>query len=96
MGYESFLELGPPSESGLFKHGDWFAGAACALPLSLSAPRQVQDLNHSTWFATNRLELVPMLRTRVHFDHPDGGALTTKVDLTGGIALRLRVLSDLF
>jgi hypothetical protein len=31
----------------------------------------------------------------LHVDHPDAGAATTKVDVTGDLAFRLRFLSDL-
>jgi hypothetical protein len=36
-----------------------------------------------------------MMRVRLHLDHPGGGDMTTKIDVSGGLAFRLRVLSDL-
>jgi hypothetical protein len=93
-GLETFLEFGTPIENALFRHGNCFAGAAVATPYHFGTPRQVLDLNDATWIATSRLELVPMLRSRVHFDDASSG-FTTKVDVTLGLALRLRIISDL-
>ena len=95
-GFESYAEGGTPIRGGFFRNWDWFAGGAVAAPFHFGAPRQVTDLNSSTWFANDRLEFVPMARFRVHGDHPEGGATLTRVDLQLGVAFRLRVLSDLF
>lgn len=94
-GFETYGEIGTPVQSGFFRNGNFFTGATVATPYHFGAPRHVMDLNDGTWIATSRLELVPMLRGRVHFDFSNGGDLDTKVDLTAGVALRLRIFSDL-
>jgi hypothetical protein len=95
-GFELYCELGTPIQQGFLRDGNFFAGAAIAAPLFLGQPRQVADLNNSTWLATSRIELVPSLRSRLHVDHAGGGDPSTKIDVQVGLALRLRVISDLF
>jgi hypothetical protein len=95
-GIEGYLELGTPIRGGFLPNGDWLLGATLAVPFHIGDPRKVTDLNGSTWFAKTRLELVPLARVRAHWDHPPGEDPLTRVDLQLGLALRLRVLSDLF
>jgi hypothetical protein len=95
-GFEAYLEGGTPIRGGFFRDGDWFLGGTVAAPFHMGSPRQVQELNGSTWFATSRLEVVPMLRLRRHRDHPEDADALTRVDVELGLVFRLRVLSDLF
>jgi hypothetical protein len=95
-GVEMYVEAGTPIHGGFFRNEDWFIGSTLAAPFHIGVPREVADLNSSTWFATNRVEFVPMARVRIHWDHPDVGEPIRKVDLQMGAALRLRMLSDLF
>ncbi|HWO14955.1 MAG TPA: hypothetical protein VNN80_35875 [Polyangiaceae bacterium] len=95
-GIEAYLEGGTPVRGGFFPNWDFLLGATLATPIFFGSPRQVADLNTSTWFASKRLELVPMLRARMHWDHPPGEDSVTRLDLQVGATLRLRVLSDLF
>ena len=94
-GFEAYGEFGTPLQSAIFRDGNCFFGAALGAPYHLAKPREVKDLNDSLWIATTFVELVPMMRVRLHIDHPGGGDPTTKIDLSAGLALRLRVLSDL-
>ena len=94
-GFETYGEFGSPLQKAIFRDGNCFFGAAIATPYHLAKPREVKDLNESVWIATTFVELVPMVRVRLHLDHPGGGDATTKIDLSGGLAFRLRVLSDL-
>jgi hypothetical protein len=94
-GFEAYGEVGTPLQSAIFREGNCFFGAAISVPYHLAKPREVKDLNDSVWIATTYVELVPMMRARLHLDHPGGGDTTTKIDISGGLAFRLRVLSDL-
>jgi hypothetical protein len=95
VGLEAFGELGTPLRSTLLAHGDFYAGAALGVPLYLGSARQVQDLNRSTAFVTRRFELMPMLRTRVQRGHAAAGH-TVDLDVSLGLMMRLRMISDLF
>jgi hypothetical protein len=53
-------------------------------------------LNDSTWILVRRLELVPVARVRLYTDDPFGGNTVARADVTFGLAVRLRVFSDLF
>jgi hypothetical protein len=95
LGIEAYAQLGTPLHATLFDRGDLYGGATIALPLFLGSARHVEDLNRSTMVMSRRFELVPMLRTRFHRGHNDT-AHTCHVDVTLGLALRLRMVSDLF
>jgi hypothetical protein len=95
FGFETYVEAGTPIQSAIFRDGNFFAGAAVGMPVYFAKPRRVVDLNDSVSISATHLEFVPMLRARVHVDFPGGGDAVTKCDITGGVSLRLRFMSDL-
>jgi hypothetical protein len=95
-GLEAYLEGGTPVRGGFFRNGEFLFGATVAAPFHVGSPREVADLNNSTWYATKRLEFVPLARVRMHWDRPQDDEPRTRLDVQFGATLRLRVLSDLF
>jgi hypothetical protein len=94
-GIEGYAEAGTPLRQTLLRHGDHYVGVAVAAPFMLRRARQVADLNESTWLLKRRFELLPLVRVRMHNDHlPD--EWHTRWEVSGGLAFRLRVMTDLF
>jgi hypothetical protein len=96
LGLEAYGEFGTRIDDELFHHGDFFTGAAVAVPIRLLNAREITNLNDSTWLLLRRFEIVPLLRSRVDFDHPDGSSLIVHVEVEGGLSLRMRTFTDLF
>jgi hypothetical protein len=97
-GFELYGEVGTPMRSTFFERGDYYLGAALAVPLYFGTSRQVVDLNRAMAIANWRTEIVPMLRMRLHHDHDrDGrGSGTFVPDVSAGMVFRFRAFSDLF
>jgi hypothetical protein len=93
VGWELFADFGTPLEGKLFGNTRFYAGATGALPIRLDAGRPLRDLNDSTWIVKRRIEVVPFLRGRVHYET---GVGTPPTEIAGGVSLRLRWFSDLF
>ncbi|HWA28549.1 MAG TPA: hypothetical protein VG734_23065 [Lacunisphaera sp.] len=94
-GFEAFGEFGTPIQSAFFRNFSFYTGVGVGVPFHLERPRAILDLNDSTWIAATRLEFVPLTRFRVHFDRAADEQYDPKYDLTFGLALRLRMFSDL-
>jgi hypothetical protein len=92
--FEAQLEGGTPLRMTLFEDGAFYLGASAALPFPLQKQRLVSNINQSTWILKRRFDLVPFVRVLEHYekDRPfwDG------FEISGGLALRYRVVSDLF
>lgn len=95
LGWELFGEIGTPLHGTLFRRGDLYTGLSFALPIHFGPARQVVDLNESTWILTRRLELVPLLRTRLHRDHREGKDAFWRTEISFGVSLRMRAFTDL-
>ena len=87
-------EIGTPLRMTLIEEGAFYFGVTGALPFPLQKQRQVSNINQSTWILKRRFDLVPFVRVLEHYekDRPfwDG------FEISGGLALRYRVASDLF
>jgi hypothetical protein len=95
FGWELFADFGTPlGEGGLFPRWSSYAGATAAGTIWLSRRHEDADLNASSWFLKRAIELVPYLRGRAHFDHFDASPMKTRLDVGGGVVLRLRVMND--
>jgi hypothetical protein len=90
---EFHLEGGTPLDGALFG-GDWYLGAGAAFPFPIQKRRMVSDINQSTWVLKRRFDLVPFLRILDHWD--DGNDFAQRLEFSGGLAIRYRVVSDLF
>jgi hypothetical protein len=95
IGREAYGEFGTPLRGTLWDRGAFYTGAVLAMPIHFGSPRQVIDLNQSTWILRQRFELVPLLRVRFHVDPPVGPHANLRTDLALGVAFRLRAFSDL-
>jgi len=94
FGVEGYGEFGTPLRSTLFAHGDKYFAFGAGFPFPLDRRRDVARVNDSTWVLKYRLELVPFVRTLAYDLHDDD--LTLAVEVSGGIAFRYRLVSDLF
>jgi hypothetical protein len=97
-GFEFHADMGTRILEGvLFPNGDMYLGATTALPIWLFPARQLSDVNNDPWILTRALELVISGRARGYFDHTfesTSTLLTPRYDLTLGLALRTRFVSD--
>jgi hypothetical protein len=95
FGWEAYGEFGFPLHSTLFASTDLYAGVGLAAPFRLDATRKVSDLNETTWVLKRRVELVPLFRTRYLFGPPAQNHFH-RLEITGGLAFRFRLETDLF
>ena len=93
VGWELYGEFGTPLRQTVFEHGDLYSGLSFALPIRVGAPRHVADTNESTWVLMQRLEVVPLVRTRLYRDRRTEADV--RFELSLGLSVRLRVFSDL-
>ncbi|HSN97094.1 MAG TPA: hypothetical protein VLS89_02315 [Candidatus Nanopelagicales bacterium] len=83
-------------DGALFPDGAWYAGGTAAYVIWLWPRRELLDVNNDQWPVSNGLELVIYGRERIYFDQPGGGAgVAPRYDTGLGLALRMRLLSDL-
>jgi hypothetical protein len=94
FGFEGYAELGTPLRGTLFEHGDKYYGLGFGLPIPLHHRRDVARVNDSLWILKYRLEVGPFARTHLYDLHDDH--LPLAVEVSGGIAFRYRLVSDLF
>lgn len=94
FGFEGYGEFGTPLRGTLFAHGDKYYGAGVGVPIPLNPRRDVARVNDSLWILKYRLEVVPFVRTHLYDLHDDG--LPLAVEVSGGLAFRYRLVSDLF
>jgi hypothetical protein len=94
LGFEGYGEFGTPLRGTLFDHGDKYYGAGVGFPIPLNRRRDVARVNDSLWILKYRLEVVPFARTHLYDLHDDGLGLA--VEVSGGLAFRYRLVSDLF
>jgi hypothetical protein len=92
---ELALEAGTPLRSTLFRHLDSYFAMNTGLTFPLYHQREVQELNRSTWIVKYRVEIVPFVRVVMHNQH-DAGRFERAFELSGGLAIRQRLVSDLF
>jgi hypothetical protein len=102
IGWELFGELGVPVRRSLLGDGDYYLGAAAALPIALERGRNLTDLNKATWILRRRAELVPMLRGRFYQEGADAPPYEDKspapherLEIAFVLSLRIRVETDL-
>ncbi|MBN9161135.1 MAG: hypothetical protein BGO98_18520 [Myxococcales bacterium 68-20] len=95
VGFDIYGEVGTPLRSTLVANGDHYLGIGVDTPIRLQARRNIEDLNESTWLLLRRFEIVPFTRFRVHHDF-GGPAFDARPDVSGGAAIRMRTLNDLF
>jgi hypothetical protein len=94
FGFEGYGEFGTPLRGTLFAHGDKYYGLGVGLPIPLNPRRDVARVNDSLWILKYRLEVVPFVRTLAYDLYGDDLALA--VEVSGGLAFRYRLVSDLF
>jgi hypothetical protein len=94
FGVEGYGEFGTPLRGTLFAHGDTYFAFGTAFPIPLDRPSNAARINESLWILKYRLELVPFVRTLAYDLHGDNLALA--VEVSGGVAFRYRLVSDLF
>jgi hypothetical protein len=94
-GCEGYAEFGVPLRLSYSGFDDAYAGLGLALPFNVSANRELIDLNQSSWILKPRIEIVPFGRARGYFgqDEPN---FSQRVEISGGLAFRFRVMTDLF
>jgi len=96
-GWELYADIGARiGNGGLLPNHDFYYGGSFAVPISLSARHEDSDLNGPSWILIRTIELAPLARIRANLDHPDGLPNTHRVDLQGGVVVRLRFVSDYF
>jgi len=96
FGVEAYGEFGTPLRAALFSRGDHYFAAAVAAPIPLDAKRAIADMNKSTWILKRQFELVPLFRIVDHRDHDAHATFVKGLELSGGLSVRYRVVSDLF
>jgi hypothetical protein len=95
VGFEAHGDVGTPLQGdGLLWHGAFYVGGTIATPIWISRHHEAADVNLSTWFLARSLELVPYFQPRLYIDHPTLPPAYYRLDFLGGVALRLRFLSD--
>ena len=95
VGYEAFAEFGVPLRLRYSGLDDAYAGVGVAVPINLTAKRELIDLNQSSWILKPRIEIVPFTRFRGYFgkDEPNFGE---RLEYSFGLAFRFRIMTDLF
>ena len=94
VGYEVYAEGGVRLHSTYRGLDDAYVGIAAALPFSTAVDRSVIDLNRSTWLLKRRLEFAPFVHVRGYFGE-DERNFGSRLEFAGGLACRLRVMSDI-
>jgi len=93
---EFYAEGGTFLRPSLFEHKQGYVGLGAGFPVPIDKQRNVIDVNRSTWILKPRFELVPFLRFRTARDLETYGTLFKDNEISGGLALRYRIVSDLF
>jgi hypothetical protein len=96
VGWEIHGDVGTVLGDTLYPDWTFYGGVALAAPTLLASSRQISDLNESTWVLMRRIEIVPMLRGRMHFDRPFEDDAFFRLDVAGIVNMRLRTITDLF
>lgn len=82
-------------DSGMFNDGELYAGASGELILWLFGERDAADINASPWLLVRKPEVVIFGRSRVYRGYDEAAdEYTIDQDYTGGLGLRMRLLSD--
>jgi hypothetical protein len=93
---EFYAEGGTFVRPSLFEHKQGYVGAGAGLPFPIDKQRNVSDVNRSTWILKPRFEIVPFFRFRTARDLETYATLFKDTELSGGVAVRYRIVSDLF
>lgn len=93
---EFYAEGGTFVRPSLFEHTQGYLGLGAGFPIPIDKQRNVTDVNRSTWILKPRFELVPFLRVRTARDLETYGTLVKDNEISGGLAVRYRIASDLF
>jgi hypothetical protein len=99
VGGGAHVDFGTPlTEPALFPDGDFYAGATGELIFWLGGQRGPNELNAAPWLLVSQPELVLRAQVRGHHhfdDDPAIGHLWT-LDANGGVAMRIRFITEYF
>ena len=97
VGYQLTADVGGVVDGARYaRYGAGFAGVTLTVPIWIGAAHEGSELNNAFFFLGRGLELAPFLRVRWHHhDLERDGSRGDGLELAAGIALRLRLTTDL-